>query len=124
MTAAARPTQVGDLVVRNAQVLSVGAVVLVLSALAFLRVPLLPYLGHDLSMSAAELGLITTVFAVGRLCQRQVDRAAILHRRRPIHRRSHQGMPESHPLVDRQQPVLLRGFSGRRRDPEPLSRAP
>ena len=47
--------------------LAVGAVVLVLSAIAFMRVPLLPDLGEDLSMSAADLGLFTTVFAVGRL---------------------------------------------------------
>ena len=47
--------------------LAMGAVVLVLSAIAFLRVPLLPDLGDDLSMSAADLGLFTTIFAVGRL---------------------------------------------------------
>ena len=61
---------------------------------------------------------------IGRLRQRQVDRAAILHRRRPIHRRAHQRMPERHPLADRQQPVRLRGLRGRRPDPEPLGRAP
>jgi predicted MFS family arabinose efflux permease len=47
--------------------LAVGGVVLGLSAIAFMRVPLLPYLGEDLSMTAAELGLFTTVFALGRL---------------------------------------------------------
>lgn len=48
--------------------LSVGGIVLVLSMLAYVRVPLLPYIGEDLSMSAADLGLMTTVFALGRLC--------------------------------------------------------
>ena len=48
--------------------LAVGSVVLVLSMIAFLRVPLLPELGDELSMSAADLGLMTTVFALGRLC--------------------------------------------------------
>jgi hypothetical protein len=63
-------------------------------------------------------------FAVGRLRQRQVDRAAILRRRRPIHRRPHQRMPERHSLADRQQPVRLSGLRGLRSDPEPLGRAP
>lgn len=53
---------------RHSQVLSVGGIVLVLSMLAYVRVPLLPYIGEDLSMSAADLGLMTTVFALGRLC--------------------------------------------------------
>ncbi|HWM75485.1 MAG TPA: MFS transporter [Nocardioides sp.] len=48
--------------------LAVGSVVLALSMIAFLRVPLLPELGDELSMSAADLGLMTTVFALGRLC--------------------------------------------------------
>ena len=51
----------------HARALAVGAVVLGLSAIAFMRVPLLPYLGEDLSMSVADLGLVTTVFALGRL---------------------------------------------------------
>ena len=62
--------------------------------------------------------------SIGRLRQRQMDRPAILHRRRPVHRRAHQRMPERHPLADRQQPVRLRGLRGRRPDPEPLGRAP
>jgi MFS family permease len=45
----------------------VGGVVLTISIGAFFRVPLLPSIGDELSMSAAQLGLITTVFAVGRL---------------------------------------------------------
>jgi DHA1 family multidrug resistance protein-like MFS transporter len=67
-TDAGRRAGVTDFVARNAHMLAVGAVVLVLSMLAYVRVPLLPYIGHDLSMSAADLGLMTTVFAVGRLC--------------------------------------------------------
>jgi predicted MFS family arabinose efflux permease len=46
---------------------AVGAVVLGLSAIAFMRVPLLPDLGDELSMTATELGLFTTTFALGRL---------------------------------------------------------
>jgi predicted MFS family arabinose efflux permease len=49
------------------QVLGVGTAVLVLSAIAYVRVPLLPSIGHELSLSAADLGLLTTVFALGRL---------------------------------------------------------
>ena len=69
--------------------------------------------------TAVRVGL-----SIGRLRQRQVDRPAILHRRRPIHRRAHQRMPEHHPLADRQQPCRLRGPRGRRPNPEPLGRAP
>lgn len=47
--------------------LLVGAAVFAISTLAFFRVPLLPSIGRELSMSAAQLGMITTVFAVGRL---------------------------------------------------------
>lgn len=45
----------------------VGAAVLVLSTTAFFRVPLLPDIGRDLAMTAAELGVITSMFAAGRL---------------------------------------------------------
>lgn len=45
----------------------VGTAVLVLSTTAFFRVPLLPEIGRDLAMSARQLGLITSTFAVGRL---------------------------------------------------------
>ncbi len=41
--------------------------VLILTAIAFFRVALLPELGRDLSMSTFALGMVTTVFAVGRL---------------------------------------------------------
>jgi MFS transporter, DHA1 family, multidrug resistance protein len=50
------------------EMLLIGGVVLAISVGAFFRVPLLPAIGADLSMSASQLGLITTVFAVGRLC--------------------------------------------------------
>jgi MFS family permease len=49
------------------EMLLVGGVVLAISIGAFFRVPLLPSIGSDLSMSAGQLGLITTVFAIGRL---------------------------------------------------------
>ena len=46
--------------------------------------------------------------AVGRLRQRQMDRAPVLRGRRSVHRRAHQRMAEHHPLADREQPVGLR----------------
>lgn len=45
----------------------VGAAVLVLSTAGFFRVPLLPEIGRDLSMSTAQLGIITSMYAAGRL---------------------------------------------------------
>jgi predicted MFS family arabinose efflux permease len=41
--------------------------VFVLSVVAFIRVPLLPEIGRDLTMSAGQLGLVTAMFAMGRL---------------------------------------------------------
>ena len=61
---------------------------------------------------------------IGRFCQRQVNRAAILCRRRPVHRRAHQRMAERHPPADGQQSFRLRGLRVRRPDTEPLGRAP
>ena len=49
------------------QLTLVGTAVLVLSTTAFFRVPLLPEIGRDLAMSARELGLVTSTFAIGRL---------------------------------------------------------
>ena len=45
----------------------VSAAVLTLTAIAFFRVALLPEFGRELSMSTFRLGMVTTVFAVGRL---------------------------------------------------------
>ena len=50
-----------------AQMLTVGAAVMTVTALAFFRVPILPAIGDDLNMSTTQLGLMTTVYAVGRL---------------------------------------------------------
>ncbi len=50
-----------------AQMLAVGAAVMTMTALAFFRVPILPAIGDDLHMSTTQLGLMTTVYAVGRL---------------------------------------------------------
>lgn len=47
--------------------LLVGFGVFVITMIGFFRVTLLPDIGHDLSLSASDLGLITTSFAVGRL---------------------------------------------------------
>jgi predicted MFS family arabinose efflux permease len=45
----------------------VGTTVFVLSTTAFFRVPLLPDIGRDLTMSVGQLGLVTSMFAAGRL---------------------------------------------------------
>lgn len=45
----------------------VSTAVLALTSLAFFRVALLPEFGRELSMSTFELGIVTTVFAAGRL---------------------------------------------------------
>lgn len=45
----------------------VSTAVLTLTGLAFFRVALLPEFGRELSMSTFELGIVTTVFAAGRL---------------------------------------------------------
>ena len=45
----------------------VSAAVLTLTGVAFFRVALLPEFGRELSMSTFQLGLVTTVFALGRL---------------------------------------------------------
>ncbi len=68
MRGAGPTARLTELRAQHAGELAVGAVVLVLSMIAFMRVPLLPELGDELSMSAADLGLMTTIFAVGRLC--------------------------------------------------------
>ena len=62
--------------------------------------------------------------AIGHLRQRPWTADVRSHDAAPIHRRAHQRMTEHHPLADRQQPVRLRGFRGRRPDPEPLGRTP
>ncbi len=45
----------------------VSTAVLTLTAVAFFRVALLPEFGRELSMSTFQLGVVTTVFALGRL---------------------------------------------------------
>ena len=47
--------------------LPIGLATVVITMAAFFRVPLLPDIGGELSMSAADLGVLTTVFALGRL---------------------------------------------------------
>ena len=47
--------------------LAIALAVFTISMLAHFRVPLLPAMGDDLGMSVAGLGLLTTMFAVGRL---------------------------------------------------------
>lgn len=46
---------------------SVALAVMILTALAFFRVALLPEFGAELAMSTFQLGAVTTVFALGRL---------------------------------------------------------
>jgi MFS family permease len=45
----------------------VGGIVFAISAAAFSRLPLLPQLGGDLSLTVGEIGLLTTAFGAGRL---------------------------------------------------------
>jgi DHA1 family multidrug resistance protein-like MFS transporter len=45
----------------------VGAIVFAVAVVAFSRVPLLPDIGRDLSLTAGEIGLLTTAFGIGRL---------------------------------------------------------
>lgn len=47
--------------------LPVAACVLLVSAVAHVRVPLLPSIGDELTMSASQLGVAVTLFGVGRL---------------------------------------------------------
>lgn len=49
------------------ELLLVGGMVLAISTGAFFRVPLLPSIGAELSMSVGQLGALTSVFALGRL---------------------------------------------------------
>jgi predicted MFS family arabinose efflux permease len=44
-----------------------GGVVLAVAVASFMRAPLLPDIGRDLTLTAADLAMITTAFAVGRL---------------------------------------------------------
>jgi MFS transporter, DHA1 family, multidrug resistance protein len=46
---------------------AVGAVVFVVAVAAFSRIPLLPDIGADLTLTAGEIGLLTTAFGLGRL---------------------------------------------------------
>ena len=45
----------------------VSSAVLALTAIAFFRIALLPEFGRDLSMSTFQLGMLTTIFGIGRL---------------------------------------------------------
>ncbi|MQA75324.1 MAG: MFS transporter, partial [Solirubrobacterales bacterium] len=45
----------------------VGSVVFAVAVAAFARIPLLPAIGDDLSLSTGEIGLLTTAFGLGRL---------------------------------------------------------
>jgi MFS family permease len=45
-----------------------GGVVLSVAVASFMRAPLLPEIGADLRLTAADLAMITTAFALGRLC--------------------------------------------------------
>ncbi len=45
----------------------VGVIVFAVAVAAFSRVPLLPDIGADLSLTAGEIGLLTTAFGLGRL---------------------------------------------------------
>lgn len=49
------------------EMVAVGAAVFVVTTLAFFRIPLLPSIGRDLSMSTTQLGVLTATYGVGRL---------------------------------------------------------
>jgi MFS family permease len=66
MTAAGRSVRAAGALPR-VPVIVVGVAMLAISTTAFFRISLLPEIGDDLRMSAGQLSLITTVFAVGRL---------------------------------------------------------
>lgn len=47
--------------------ITIGLATVIITMAAFFRVPILPDIGQDLSMSVSDLGTFTAVFAVGRL---------------------------------------------------------
>lgn len=50
-----------------AEMATMGGAVFTITALAFFRVPILPSMGDDLSMSTTQLGMFTATYALGRL---------------------------------------------------------
>jgi MFS family permease len=52
---------------KNAAMLLPGGVVLAVGVASFMRAPLLPEIGRDLQIGAADLAFLTTAFAIGRL---------------------------------------------------------
>ena len=65
-------------------VITMGLVMVVITMTAFFRVPLLPKLGEDLGMSIADLGVLTTIFAAGRLLI-DIPAGRLADRIRPSH---------------------------------------
>lgn len=55
-----------DRLLRSGRI-TIGLAMVVITMTAFFRVPLLPDIGEDLNMSVADLGILTTIFAAGRL---------------------------------------------------------
>jgi MFS transporter, DHA1 family, multidrug resistance protein len=53
--------------VMTGPMLLAGGVVLAIAVASFMRAPLLPEIGRDLQITAADLALLTTAFALGRL---------------------------------------------------------
>ena len=45
----------------------VATIIFAVAVAAFARIPLLPDIGSDLSLTAGEIGLLTTAFGLGRL---------------------------------------------------------
>jgi len=60
-------TQVGSAAGAGPSTAFVGAIIFAVAVAAFGRIPLLPEIGRSLEIGAAEIGLLTTAFGLGRL---------------------------------------------------------
>jgi hypothetical protein len=67
---------------------------------------------------------IGIVLRIGRLRQRPMRVSPLGQGSRLVDGGARQGVPEAHAIADRQQALRLHLLRGRRRDPEPLGRAP
>ena len=76
-------------------------------------------LGAVYALMAIGIGLV-----VGRFCQGQVDRPALLRFSRSVHRRPNQRMAKGHAPAYLQQTIRFGGTSGRSREVKALGRAP
>ena len=73
------------------------------------------------SMPRSPIGIR---LGIGRRSQRAMRLLSFVQRRRPVHRRAYEGMPEPHPRTQLDQPGALRRLGRVRPDAEVLGRAP